>query len=204
MAFVDAQSIPVNDRSLEAIVTSWFFDIIPMDFRQTAKLINVILQDNGIWSNIGQLGFEKSDLTQVYGPDEIREAIEAAGFSVQKFERVQVPYLQSPYDSVGRHDHVWIFEAKKTKHSERPPRFEYWPEWVSNPSLPIPITDQIQSLKIRSSVYSYVVSLVDGKTSQLEIAAKLASQLSTPPEEAGRAVYSFFTNFFEGQIYREF
>lgn len=204
LLFCDAQNLPAKDGSFDAVVTSWFLDIIPRDFRETARLVNVILGEGGIWTNIGQLGFEKNDLTQTYGPDEVKEILLEAGFQIEAFETHDLPYLQSPYDAVGRQDKVWAFAARKVKHAKRPATHEYWPEWITNSKLPVPAGVELRQLRVRSDIYSVVLELVDGKNSIEDIAAILSSELSIPEAEAQKSVNSFFANFFEGVVYREF
>lgn len=202
--FCDGQNLPVKDKALDSVVTSWFIDIVPRDFRDLARLMNVVLTDGGSWVNIGQLGFERLNQAQIYRPDEIKEALIEAGFEVEAWQNHRVDYLQSPYDAMGRSDNIWVFKARKIKHSKRPSVHEYWPTWLTDTSKPIPLTDELRSFRVRTAIYGFVVDQVDGERSIQEVAKILAQEFNMNVQDAQQSVYSFFANYFEGMIFREF
>lgn len=204
MMFTDAQNLTAKDKNFDAVVTSWFFDIVPRDFRETARLMNAILATDGVWSNIGQLGFEKNDLAQVYGPDEVKQILTESGFEISLWDTPQIPYLQSPYSAVGRQDQVWLFAARKIKQAKRPPVFEYWPQWLNSLDQPIPLDDALRAFKVRAGIYASVLDHIDGQRSLNQVAALVARDFHMDSTQALAAVHSFFSNYFEGVVFREF
>ncbi|MGE0763165.1 MAG: hypothetical protein AB7N80_07805, partial [Bdellovibrionales bacterium] len=174
------------------------------DFRETAKLINSLLPMDGVWVNIGQLGFDKLNLAQVYRPDEVQEILKEAGFEITHWKTADIPYLISPHDAVGRMDMVWTFSAQKKSQSKRPAHFEYMPNWLQNMDTPVPVSNETLAFRTRSEIYNLVISQVDGHKSIRTIAKVLTDEFGIPEQEAISSVFNFFANFFESQIYREF
>jgi hypothetical protein len=53
--FADALRPPFAAGTLDSVLTSWFVDALPLDFRDTVALINRVLRPGGVWLNLGPL-----------------------------------------------------------------------------------------------------------------------------------------------------
>lgn len=202
--FADAQSVDFKPDSFDTILTPWFIDIVPRDFRELARQINHSICKDGTWVNIGQLGFEKNTLAEIYTPEEIREILEESGFRVEIAKNIQIPYLHSPHSRVGRQDQIFVFSARKEKSCKKPARFEYLPEWLRDWKLPIPLSPEIQQFQFKSHIFAQTSSMVNGQTSIDQIAQIYATKLNLDVKAARESLYSFFLNVYEQLIFREF
>ncbi|MCB0357291.1 MAG: hypothetical protein KDD40_09805, partial [Bdellovibrionales bacterium] len=76
---------PFKPKSLNTIITPWFIDIVAQDFSSLAKKINHCLDQNGLWINIGPLGYDNFK-AQSYSKEELEEHLKLAGFKINKLD----------------------------------------------------------------------------------------------------------------------
>lgn len=202
--FADAQDLSLKPGSFDTVLTPWFIDIVPRDFKDLARKINSHLTNDQKWVNIGLLGFEKNKQSEVFTPDEVKEVLEESGFEIEAWETRELPYLYSPFSAVKRTDTVFAFSAVKKKSAKQPPRYQYLPEWLLDTNLPIPQNESIKMYQFKSDLYLRVLSYIDGKNS-LEQVAKLFAQNTQLPIDGSRvSIFNFLVNVYENVIYREF
>lgn len=204
MLFADGQNLEVSEGAFDTILTPWFIDIIPRNFSDLAKHFNQNLSRGGKWVNIGLLAFERNEISERLTADEIRETLELAGFRIEKFEILEMPYLQSPYSAMKRTDHILVFSAIKEKSCKKPSRFEYLPSWLQDLDEPLPRGSEIQNLKVKSQTFSQILRLVDGQKSFLQIAEAFAHENNFDLASTKEALHVFFVNIYEHLIFREF
>lgn len=202
--FADAQDLALKPGAFDTLLTPWFIDIVPRTFLDLAAKMNQHLSNGQKWVNIGLLGFEKNRQSDVYGPDEIKEALASTGFELKSWEIREIPYLYSPYSAVKRTDSVFVFSATKIKGTKQPPRYHYLPEWLVDTSLPIPKDEAMTLYQFKSDLYLRIFSLIDGEANLEQVAAMFAIQTQMPPDGARVSIFNFLVNAYENVIYREF
>lgn len=204
MLFADAQDLPVQRAYFDTVVTPWLIDVVPQNTRDFARTINSYLPLEGAWVNIGLLAYERNKLAEQLTPEEVREVLDSTGFRVDSIGFQDVPYLQSPYESIHRTDRILHFRAIKVRELEPPPRFSYLPEWLADWNCPAPKTPEIQELKAKSELYLQILQQIDGARSIAEVARELSKTRRMNRGQAEEIVVEFLTNVFENFIYREF
>ncbi len=204
LLLADAQSLNTKKEVFDTVLTPWFIDIVPRNFRELARHINQSLKKGGQWLNIGLLDFHRYQLSEIYTKDEVADALMEAGFRIEEIKHVSTPYLQSPHNMMGRFDQLLTFSAVKEKSAKETPRYDYLPDWLRDWNTPIPLHKDIQNFMIKSTIFSQTVSFVDGKRSLSDIAQILSKQSGMPEHLANEAVYNFFVNVYEQVIFREF
>ncbi len=202
--FADAQDLAIQPGTFDTVLTPWFIDIVPRSFKDLAAKMNQHLSIGQKWVNIGLLGFEKNRQADIYGPDEVKEALISAGFELKTWETRDLPYLFSPYSAVKRNDTVFMFSVTKIKGVKQPPRYQYLPDWLLDTALPIPKNEAMTLYQYKSDIYLRILSLIDGKTSLEQLAAMFAVQTQLSPDGARTSVFNFLVNVYENVIYREF
>lgn len=204
MMLADAQNLEFSKNVFDTVLTPWFVDIIPRDFRETARGLNQHLQMGGRWVHIGPLAFERLQLSELYSPQEVEECLKESGFRLVEMKSVSVPYLSSPYSCIKREDEVFLFVAEKVKVAKKPTTYEYLPDWLRDWSVPVPLQPEIQNLSMKSQVYAQVLSCVDGQANLEQIASRFAIHHRIDLQAAKNSIGHFFTNIFEQHIFREF
>jgi SAM-dependent methyltransferase len=180
LLFADALSPPFEAGSLDAVVTSWFIDIVRTDLRQTAAAINRVLRPGGSWINLGPLRF-RTVASRAYTIEEALEIARLGCFEVELNDRHDIPYLDSPVSGSRRNETVFRFVARKT--GEAPPVEipDPVPPWVANTLAPIPITPALVALGRTSMFTSGVLSMIDGTRSITDVARALGAAWGVDP-----------------------
>jgi hypothetical protein len=188
--------------SFDTIFTSWFIDATPMDVHELFPMINRLLDRNGIWMNVGPLMY-KSHLPRLYSAEETVAIAEKAGFVVQASTREFVPYLQSPADCHRRIEGVVAFRAKKVDDADSlaPPSSETAPErpvWMSDPSRPVELGGDLQSMISAHIIAAKVLSSIDGNSGIDRIVDRIAEDLDLPRPVIETAVKRYLFAFVAG------
>jgi SAM-dependent methyltransferase len=180
LVFADALRPPFAPGSLDAVVTSWFIDVVRTDLRQTAATINRVLRPGGLWINVGPLRF-RTIPSRAYT---IEEALEIAGlgcFAVEANDRQDIPYLDSPVSGSRRNETVFRFVARKTGEAPAVEIPDPVPPWVENTLAPIPVTPALIALGRTSMFTSGVLSMIDGTRSITDVARALGAAWGVDP-----------------------
>jgi Carnosine N-methyltransferase len=143
--FADALRPPIPAGSLDAVVTCWFIDVTRVDLRHTAAAINRVLRPGGLWVNLGPLRFQ-AVLSRAYTIEEAHEIVAGSAFQLLSHDRQDLPYFDSPISGSRRTDTVFRFAARKTGEAPAVDIPNPAPPWVSNPLMPIPITEALVAL----------------------------------------------------------
>ncbi len=198
--FADALNLPLKTKSVRAILTPWFIDIIPQDLQTFAKRVNCHLKDGGEWVNFGPLGYGNSLQPHSYTADEIFDILKSAGFEILKHSIERIPYLASPHSSQHRNEKVLLFSAKKKTHLEAPSYFSNLPRWIIDSTVPVPKTMVIDQSLIKTKTYAQMLELIDGKRSQNELVPEMVAKFGFTEDMAKEALSSFLVTLFEGRI----
>jgi uncharacterized protein YbaR (Trm112 family) len=192
--FADALRPPFAPGSLDVVLTSWFIDVVRADLAETAASINRVLRVGGIWLNVGPLRF-KNELAHQYGIEEVWDIVAASAFDIDRRQRTDVPYFDSPVSGSRRTETVFAFAARKTgaPGSASPSGSPAVAPWISDPSLPIPVTPSMQALGRKSMFTAGALSLVDGSRSMIEVAGEIGRATGVAPAALVDQLRAFFT-----------
>jgi SAM-dependent methyltransferase len=190
-AFGDALEPPLRAGTVDAILTPWFVDSVPVDLRETLAIINRALRPGGHWIQIGPMNFN-TVLSRTYLIEEVLELTERAGFRVQSHFEERVPYFDSPFSGSWREETLYCLAAEKV--TEAPaflPRAKV-PPWVADSDLPIPVDSELIAMARTSAFTTMVMSLIDGTQSISDIAASLAERLGMDRDDLKGQLRAFF------------
>jgi len=189
----DALRPPFPDESFDTVVTPWLIDVISERLPTLAARINTLLRKDGRWLNFGSLAFSHPDRRFRYSPDETIAIVSENGFSNPYVSQATIPYMDSPASRHGRRERVFTFAAYKERSVRKPDRYTALPEWIVTGNDPVPLTPSFRQQAMTTQIYSFIMSLIDGKRSIRDMAIVLEKQKLMSREEAESAIRSFMT-----------
>jgi ubiquinone/menaquinone biosynthesis C-methylase UbiE/uncharacterized protein YbaR (Trm112 family) len=193
----DALRPPFPDESFDTVVTPWLIDIISEDLPELSARINNLLKKNGRWVNFGSLAFANPERARCYSPEETKAIVAESGFSDPYVSQATIPYMSSPASRHGRQERVFSFSAYKERSVEKPARHLALPDWIVTGKEPVPLTPSFRQQAMTTQIYSFIMSLIDGKRSIKDMAVVLAKQKLMTKEEAEPAIRSFMTKMYD-------
>jgi len=193
----DALRTPFVDQSFDTVVTPWLIDIITEDLPVLAARINNLLTDNGRWINFGSLAFSSPQRTRCYSPEEAKAIVAENGFSDPYVSQKTIPYMCSPASRHGRREKVFSFSAYKERAVEKPARYKALPDWLVTGKEAVPLSQSFRTQAMTTQIYSFMMSLIDGKRSIKDMATVLAKQKLMSKEEAEPAIRAFLTRMYD-------
>jgi len=191
LVFGDALRAPFPDGTFDTVVTPWLIDIISEDLPILAARINCLLKDSGRWVNFGSLAFASPDRARRYSPEETKAIVAENGFSNPYVSQATIPYMSSPASRHGRQERVFSFSAYKERAVDKPERHKALPDWIVNGNEPVPLSPAFRQQAMTTQIYSFIMSLIDGKRSIKDMSVVLESQKLMTKEEAEPAIRSF-------------
>ena len=197
LVFGDALRPPFPDASFDTIVTPWLIDIISEDLSVLAARINNLLNKNGRWVNFGSLAFASPERTRCYSPEETKAIVAENGFSDPYVSQATIPYMNSPASRHGRQERVFSFSTYKERSVDKPERHTALPDWIVTGKDPVPLTPSFRQQAMTTQIYSFIMSLIDGKRSIKDMAIVLENQKLMTAEEAEPAIRSFMTKMYD-------
>ena len=200
----DAIDMPFVARSFDTVVTPWLIDIIAHDLRLLVQRINHCLADGGVWINTGSLAFFHQNELWRYSEEEVRELIGSLGFEVLSWERRLMPYLQSPHSAQRRFEEVLSFAVRKIAHTGPPDGAMYLPDWILDPSLPVPASADAAISSSNFLLKAQVFAAIDGKQTIKQIGRSLARQYGLGKAETIHAVRQILIDEWEHTQSRQF
>jgi SAM-dependent methyltransferase len=107
----DALALPFPDRSLSAVVSVYFTDVVPLAplLAEVAR----VLAPGGALLHFGPLGYHFDAPAEMLAADEVRRAIEAAGFAIHLETRVPALHCGSAARMAANWFDNWSFVAVK-------------------------------------------------------------------------------------------
>jgi hypothetical protein len=193
----DALRAPFPDQSFDTVVTPWLIDIITDDLPILAARINNLLAENGRWVNFGSLAFSSPERARRYSPEETKAIVAESGFSDPYVSQKTIPYMCSPASRHGRREKVFSFSAYKERGVQKPERHKALPDWIVTGKEPVPLSPSFRTQAMTTQIYSFIMSLIDGKRSIKEMAIVLEKQKLMSKEEAEPAIRSFLTRMYD-------
>ena len=201
----DALRQPFKENSMDVVVTPWFIDIIYQDFSDFIVNLNRVIKEGGYWINFGPLLFDHRDYSGRYSFEEIKIMAEKNGFVFESHKVESFSYMASPASAYQRADLLHCMVVKKVKNTGKlltNPR--YLPEWITEPSQPVPMSQEIAKSCASHGIYGGILSLVDGKRSIQEIAQYLMTNHGLPQDQAVNTLLGYFTELYEKELKGKF
>ena len=193
----DALRPPFPDASFDTVVTPWLIDIISEDLPEFSARINNLLKENGRWVNFGSLAFANPERARCYSPEETKAIVAENGFSDPYVSQATIPYMNSPASRHGRQERVFSFSAYKERGVSKPERHLALPDWIVTGKEPVPLSPSFRQQAMTTQIYSFIMSLIDGKRSIKDMAVVLENQKLMTKEEAEPAIRSFMTKMYD-------
>jgi uncharacterized protein YbaR (Trm112 family) len=193
----DALRPPFAAGSFDTVVTPWLIDIITEDLPVLASRINALLKDNGRWVNFGSLAFSSPQRALQYSPEETKGIVAECGFSDPYVSEASIPYMCSPASRHGRQEKVFTFSAYKERQVEQPSRHRALPDWIVTGKEAVPLSPSFRTQAMSTQIYSFIMSLIDGKRTIEDMAVVLEKQQLMSREEAEPAIRSFLIKMFD-------
>ena len=193
----DALRPPFPEGTFDTVVTPWLIDIIAEDLPDFAGRINRLLKKQGRWVNFGSLAFSSPHHARRYSPEEVKAIVAETGFSDPYVSQATVPYMCSPASRHGRQERVFTYAAYKERNAKKPERRKALPDWLVKGVDPVPATPSFRQQAMTTQIYSFMMSLIDGKRSIKDMAAVLEKQRLMTKEEAEPAIRTFLTKMYD-------
>ena len=189
----DALRPPFAAGVFDTVVTPWLIDIITEDLSVLAGRINGLLKAEGRWVNFGSLAFASAERARRYSPEETKAIVAEQGFSDPYVSQTSIPYMCSPASRHGRQEKVFSFSSYKERDVDRPARHRALPDWLVTGREAVPQSQSFRTQAMTTQIYSFIMSLIDGKRSIQDMAAVLEKQKLMTREEAEPAIRAFLT-----------
>lgn len=197
--FGDATNPPFAPGSFDAVVTPWLIDIISEDLGDFIPTVNRLLPEGGLWVNTGSLAFFREDPCQCYSESETLALVERNGFEIVAVDRRTVPYLCSPHSAHGRTERLMSFTAKKHRNVAPNRRASRMPEWILDPTQPVPSTTDSVLASSSHLLLAQVLAAVDGKRSITAISKLVAREYDLTEQECMHAVQRILIDRWEDE-----
>jgi ubiquinone/menaquinone biosynthesis C-methylase UbiE len=193
----DALRTPFANASFDTVVTPWLIDIISEDLSVFSLRINKLLKDNGRWVNFGSLAFADPARARRYSPEETKAVVAEGGFSDPYVSQATIPYMCSPASRHGRQEKVFSFSAYKEHSVDDVPRHRALPDWIVTGKEAVPLLQSFRTQAMTTQIYSFIMSLIDGKRTIEEMASILEKQKLMSQQEAIPAIRTFLTRMYD-------
>ena len=197
LVFGDALRPPFASKRFDTVITPWLIDIISDDLPNQVARINNLLKNDGRWINFGSLAFDHPVRRRRYSTEETLEIVQENGFNQPEAIEETIPYMCSPASRHGRQETVLTFSAAKKKNVKTPTRHKALPDWIVTGKEPIPLTQSFKNQATSTQIYSYIMSLINGKRTIGDIAAVLEQQKLMTKAEAEPAIRTFLTRMYD-------
>ena len=193
----DVHRPPFAKKSFDTIVTPWLVDILPEQFSTLCGRINQLLADGGRWMNFGSLSFHRADPALQFSREECMEIVESAGFDTPDCRDTEIPYLCSPASRHSRRECVLGWVTTKREHLKKVARHESLPDWLVRGKEPVPQLEHFVAQAMSTRIHAFIMSLIDGRRSLIDMAKVLEEQRLMTREEAEPAIRSFLIKMYE-------
>jgi uncharacterized protein YbaR (Trm112 family) len=197
LVLADALRPPFAEAAFDTVITPWLIDIVSEDLPVFAARINRLLKENGRWVNFGSLAFSSPQRSRCYSPEEVKAIVAESGFSDPFVSQATIPYMCSPASRHGRRERVFTFAAYKEREVDRPKRHVALPDWLVTGKEPVPLSPSFRQQAMTTQIYSFIMSLIDGKRSIRDMAVILEKQRLMTKEEAIPAIRTFLTKMYD-------
>jgi len=120
-----------------------------------------------------------------------------SGFAEPAAWEDEIPYMCSPASRHGRRELVVTIAATKEQSVPGPARHRALPDWLVGGTQPVPLLPDFELQTMTTRIYGFIMGLIDGRRSILDMAKLIADQRLMTREEAEPAVRTFLTKMYE-------
>jgi len=188
---------PFAAHQFDTVVTPWLVDIIAEDFSVFSRRVNTLLKPDGRWINFGSLSFDHADCARRYSREEAVDIVGNSGFAAPFCHEATIPYMCSPASRHGRQEKVFSFAATKTAAANPPARYKALPDWIVTGKEAVPLLPSFQKQAMTTQIFTFVMSMIDGKRSIADMAKLMEQQKLMPRDEAIPAIRNFLTKMYD-------
>jgi glycerol-3-phosphate O-acyltransferase len=103
----------------------------------------------------------------------------------------------SPASRHGRRELAFTFAASKSDDAMSAPRHKALPDWIVTGREPVPLLPSFRTQALTTQIYSFVMSLVDGRRSIADMAAILEDRKLMTRNEAEPAIRNFLSRMYD-------
>ncbi|MDH5275243.1 MAG: methyltransferase domain-containing protein [Gammaproteobacteria bacterium] len=197
LILADVLRPPLRPESVDLVVTPWVVDILPENFQAFAARVNRLLKPGGRWVNFGSLAFSQPAAAARYSLEETLAIVMDSGFAEPAAWEDEIPYMCSPASRHGRRELVVTIAATKEQSVPGPARHRALPDWLVGGTQPVPLLPDFELQTMTTRIYAFIMGLIDGRRSVLDMARLIADQRLMTREEAEPAVRTFLTKMYE-------
>ena len=195
----DGLRLPFPAGQFDLVVTPWLLDVIDTGITTLLDTIYHASVPGGQWLNHGSLAFTGHQAANRITREELIEHTNNQGFTVDRSEDEWLPYLQSP---ASRHRRLELTYTQLASRDKKPApkrrlRHQHLPEWLVSGRTPIPLSPGLQTQITTTRIHAFIMSLIDGKRSVLDMARVLEEQRLMPADQATMAVRQFLITMLE-------
>lgn len=188
---------PFAKERFDTVITPWIIDIVDEDLGAQAARINGLLKPSGRWINFGSLAFNHANRSRCYSVEETLSIVEDAGFSCPSTREESIPYMCSPASRHGRQETVFTFSATKIASAAAIARHKALPDWIVTGKEAVPLLQSFKTQALSTQIYSFIMSLIDGKRTITDMATVLEQQKLMTSKEAVPAIRNFLIRMYE-------
>jgi len=197
LVFGDLLRPPFSAARFDTVVTPWVIDIATENLPVLAARINTLLKPGGRWVNFGSLTFAHPDFSRRYSTEEVLAIVEDAGFATPAVHEATIPYMCSTASRHARQETTCTFAVNKNKEVPLPSRHKALPDWIVTGKESVPLTNSFATQATTTRIYSYMMSLIDGKRSIQDMAKIMEEQKLMTRQEAEPAIRNFLTRMYD-------
>jgi SAM-dependent methyltransferase len=202
VVLADAMRPPFVPGSFDLVVTPWLIDVVDVPPAEFLQRLNPLLEKDGCWIHHGSLAFTHADPLDRPDLIELKALAERNGFGDLASDEVTAPYLDSPVSRHARRESIVTLRARKAADIGELPRYQSLPDWLAKGRTPIPLLPAFQTQAMSTRIHAFIMTLVDGKRSLMDIAALLEEQQLMPKADAEIAIRGFLIKMFEEAVQR--
>jgi hypothetical protein len=103
----------------------------------------------------------------------------------------------SPASRHGRQEIVFTFCAAKRDDARKPARHVALPDWIVTGTEPVPLLPSFQTQALSTQIYSFIMSLIDGRRTIADMALLLEQKKLMSRLEAEPAIRNFLTRMYD-------
>ncbi|MDH4046924.1 MAG: hypothetical protein OEV63_02165 [Gammaproteobacteria bacterium] len=193
----DVLRAPFAGEVFDTVITPWLIDIVAEDLPVFSIRINKLLKHGGRWINFGSLAFDSPERARRYSPEETLIIAGESGFDAPVVRQATIPYMCSPASRHARQETVFTFCAHKQQDVDSPGRYKALPDWIVTGKEPVPLLQSFRTQAMSTQIYSFIMSLIDGKRSIGDMAKILEQQKLMSRKEAEPAIRNFLTRMYD-------
>ena len=113
----DIQNIPIISDSMDVFASVYFLDVLNIE--NYIREINRVLKKDGVYINIGPIGYSEGNFVHNLMPSEIKSVFEKNGFEIEHEEFITTTYMASDVEMSYSVHKNWVFIARKKENTNK-------------------------------------------------------------------------------------